>query len=85
MLYASTNPQSASSHDAAAPARGTQPLMLTFANVLVNTPARLVAALVERHRTARTIAQLEALPDHLLADIGIERPDIANVVRNSRC
>ncbi len=33
---------------------------------------------------ARAIAQLEALSDHVLADIGIERGDIPRVVRCGR-
>jgi uncharacterized protein YjiS (DUF1127 family) len=50
-------------------------MVLAFVvNAVVSAPAKFVALLIERHRTVRTIAQLEALPDRLLADIGIERP-----------
>jgi uncharacterized protein YjiS (DUF1127 family) len=60
-------------------------MVLAFVvNAVVSAPAKFVALLIERHRTVRTIAQLEALPDRLLADIGIERPEIASVVRQSR-
>ena len=40
--------------------------------------------LVERRRVRRTKAQLAALSDRLLADIGLERSDIARVARYGR-
>lgn len=42
---------------------------------------RLAAAWNERRRIARTIAELEALSDHELADIGLARADIERVAR----
>ncbi|HJZ45255.1 MAG TPA: DUF1127 domain-containing protein [Hyphomicrobiaceae bacterium] len=60
-------------------------MVLAFvANAIVSAPAKLMAALAEQRRIARTIAQLEALSNHTLADIGIERQDIPRVVRHGR-
>ena len=86
MLYASTSPQSASSSRVVAHARrGAQFMVLAFVtNAVAAAPAKLVAAIAERRRMARAIAQLEALSDHVLADIGIERGDIPRVVRYGR-
>ena len=86
MLYASTSPQSASSSSAVAHARrGAQAMVLAFmASAVVAAPVKLVAAVAERRRMARATAQLEALSDHVLADIGIDRGDIARVVRCGR-
>ena len=86
MLYASTSRLSASSPSGAAHVRRSARLMvLAFvANAIVSAPAKLMAALAEQRRIARTIAQLEALSNHTLADIGIERQDIPRVVRHGR-
>ena len=86
MLYASTSSQSASSFSGVAQARrGARAMVLAFVtNAVVAAPAKLVAAIAERRRMARAIAQLEALSDHVLADIGIDREDIPRVVRYGR-
>jgi uncharacterized protein YjiS (DUF1127 family) len=86
MLYASTSPQSTSSSSGVAYARrGAQGMVLAFVtNAVLATPVKLVAAVAERRRVARAIAQLEALSDHVLADIGIDRGDIPRVVRCGR-
>jgi uncharacterized protein YjiS (DUF1127 family) len=60
-------------------------MVLAFViNTVAAAPAKLLAAIAERHRIARAIAQLDALSDHVLADIGIERGDIPRVVRCGR-
>ena len=51
----------------------------------VAAPANgIVAAYAERRRINRAIAELDALSDHVLADIGIGRHDIERIVRNGR-
>ena len=86
MFYASTSPQSASSASGVAQTRrGARLMVLAFViNAVAAAPARLIAAIVERHRIAQAIAQLDALSDHVLADIGIERGDIRRAVRQGR-
>ncbi len=44
----------------------------------------ILASFAERRRARRTRAQLAALSDRLLADIGLERSDIARVARYGR-
>ena len=53
-------------------------------NAAVTAPAKVFAALAERHRVARTIDALNALSDHTLADIGISRDQIGHVARHCR-
>jgi len=86
MLYASTSPSSASSLNGAAQSRrGAQLMVLAFvAKAFVSAPARLVATIAEQRRMARAIAELDALSDRTLADIGIEREAIPYVVRHGR-
>jgi uncharacterized protein YjiS (DUF1127 family) len=43
---------------------------------------RIMAAYAERQRINRAIAELSALSDHMLQDIGIARHDIERIVRN---
>lgn len=51
----------------------------------VAAPANaIVAAYAERRRINRAIAELDALSDHVLADIGIARHDIERIVRDGR-
>jgi uncharacterized protein YjiS (DUF1127 family) len=45
---------------------------------------RMTAAVAEWQRIARGIAELNALSDHMLKDIGIARHDIVRIVRNGR-
>jgi uncharacterized protein YjiS (DUF1127 family) len=86
MSYASTSPQSASPVSSAAHVRrGAQLMVLAFvANAIASAPAKLMAAIAERYRIARAIAQLEALSDRILADIGVERGEIPRLVRQGR-
>ena len=44
----------------------------------------LFAYVAERRRIARTVAQLQGLSDRMLADIGLQRCDIARVARYGR-
>jgi uncharacterized protein YjiS (DUF1127 family) len=58
-----------------------------FAGALVaslEVPQRLFAYLAERRRIARTVAQLHGLSDRMLADIGLQRGDIARLARYGR-
>jgi uncharacterized protein YjiS (DUF1127 family) len=51
----------------------------------VAAPANgILAAYAERRRINRAVAELAALSDHVLADIGIARHDIERIVRNGR-
>ena len=43
-----------------------------------------MAAYAERRRINRAIAELSALSDRMLQDIGIARHDIVRIVRNGR-
>lgn len=86
MSYASTHSSPPSPVGSAAPARrsGHPVVLASVAKAVIGAPARLVAALVEHRRQARQIAALEALSDHVLADIGIERSQIRRMVRQGR-
>jgi uncharacterized protein YjiS (DUF1127 family) len=86
MSYASTHSSPPSPVGSAAPARrsGHPVVLASVAKAVIGAPARLVAALAEHRRQARQIAALEALSDHVLADIGIERPQIRRMVRQGR-
>ena len=44
----------------------------------------MLAAYAERRRNSHAIAELNALSDHMLKDIGIARHDIVRIVRNGR-
>ena len=46
--------------------------------------ARALAWIAEQRRVSRTIAKLSDLSDRTLADIGIERSEIARVARYGR-
>jgi uncharacterized protein YjiS (DUF1127 family) len=60
-------------------------MVLTFvAKSIISAPVRLLAVISEHRRMAQAIAQLEALNDRTLEDIGIERQDIPYVVRHGR-
>ncbi len=48
------------------------------------TPAKLVGWWAEHRRVARTVATLQSLSDHTLADIGISRDQIGHVARHCR-
>jgi uncharacterized protein YjiS (DUF1127 family) len=50
----------------------------------LEVPQRLLAYVAERRRIARTVAQLQGLSDRMLADIGLQRCDIARVARYGR-
>ena len=50
----------------------------------LEVPQRLLAYAAERRRIARTVAQLQGLSDRMLADIGLQRCDIARVARYGR-
>lgn len=45
---------------------------------------RMMAAYAERRRINRAIAELSALSDRMLQDMGIQRHDIARIARNGR-
>ena len=51
---------------------------------LATGAGRLIAYWGERRRQRRAVAALEGLIDRMLADIGLERCDIARVVRHGR-
>ena len=54
-------------------------------DALIAAPAtRIMAAYAERRRINRAIAELAALSDHVLADIGVARHDIERIVRYGR-
>ena len=44
-------------------------------------PRRMIGRLKTWNRRLLTVRQLQALPDYMLRDIGIEREDIEHVVR----
>jgi uncharacterized protein YjiS (DUF1127 family) len=50
----------------------------------LEVPQLVFAYLAERRRIARTVTQLQSLSDRMLADIGLERCDIARVARYGR-
>lgn len=51
----------------------------------VATPVKgMMAAYAERRRINRAIAELSALSDHMLRDIGMVRNDIERIVRKGR-
>ena len=50
----------------------------------LEVPHLVLAYLAERRRIARTVTQLQSLSDRMLADIGLERCDIARVARYGR-
>lgn len=49
--------------------------------LLVNGAKNMFKNLISRLRTSRTMAELHALDDRMLADIGLYRSDIAHVAR----
>ena len=53
-------------------------------SAMMAAPAKLLAALAEHRRVARTVAELEALSDRTLADIGISRGEIGSIARHGR-
>lgn len=53
-------------------------------SALAEPATRIMAAYAERRRINRGIAELAALSDHVLADIGIARLDIERIVRDGR-
>ena len=58
--------------------------LLTLWRMLVSLAAR-VAAAYDRHRSmSRAIAELSALSDRSLKDIGVQRHDIDRLVRDRR-
>nr|WP_029032381.1 DUF1127 domain-containing protein [Salinarimonas rosea] len=44
----------------------------------------LIGGIVHEMRLRRAARMLEAMPDHLLADIGVARGDIPHAIRNGR-
>ena len=50
----------------------------------LEVPQLVFAYLAERRHIARTVTQLQSLSDRMLADIGLERCDIARVARYGR-
>lgn len=60
-----------------------QPLRLAETFVLLSWMRTARGAVSQWRRRRRAIAQLQALSDWSLADIGIERSEIASVVRMS--
>jgi len=69
------------------PAHGQRRARTRIAWVLaasLELPQRLLAYVAERRRIARTVAQLQGLSDRMLADIGLQRCDIARVARYGR-
>ena len=53
-------------------------------SALAEPATSIMAAYAERRRINRAIAELAALSDHVLADIGVARHDIERIVRNGR-
>jgi len=53
-------------------------------NAVATPVASMKAAVAERRRINRAIAELDALSDHVLADIGVPRHDIERIVRYGR-
>jgi uncharacterized protein YjiS (DUF1127 family) len=53
-------------------------------NAAMAAPAKLFGWWVEHRRVASTIATLQSLSDHTLADIGISRDQIGHVARHCR-
>lgn len=53
-------------------------------SALAEPATHIKAAYAERRRISRAIAELSALSDHVLRDIGVERHDIVRIVRNGR-
>ncbi len=53
-------------------------------STLAEPATRIMAAYTEWRRINRAIAELAALSDHVLADIGVPRHDIERIVRNGR-
>ena len=53
-------------------------------STLAEPATHIMAAYTERRRINRAIAELAALSDHVLADIGVPRHDIERIVRNGR-
>ena len=51
---------------------------------LASGAGKLIAYWAERRRQRRAVAALAGLSDRMLADIGLERCDIARVVRHGR-
>jgi uncharacterized protein YjiS (DUF1127 family) len=66
-----------------APGRARMGLTRALAASL-EVPQLVLAYLAERRRIARTVTQLQSLSDRMLADIGLERCDIARVARYGR-
>ncbi len=54
---------------------------LAFPAALTGPASRLLAAVHRRLVAARARQTLEALPDRLLADVGLERADLPEVLR----
>lgn len=53
-------------------------------NALATPVKGIIAAYAERRRINHAIAELSALSDHVLRDIGLERHDIERIVRKGR-
>jgi uncharacterized protein YjiS (DUF1127 family) len=53
-----------------------------FQTWLISMPARLWTRMAHVHRDRRAVAELQALDDRMLKDIGISRGQILSVVRN---
>jgi uncharacterized protein YjiS (DUF1127 family) len=65
--------------------RAVQHQVLSALRSAIAAPVKgMMAAHAERRRINRAIAELDALSDHMLRDIGIERHDIGRIVRNGR-
>jgi len=59
-------------------------LLSALWSALAAPVTRTMAAVAEQQRIAHGIAELNALSDHMLKDIGIARHDIVRIVRNGR-
>jgi uncharacterized protein YjiS (DUF1127 family) len=61
-----------------------RPILSTVWSTVAASATNMMSAYAKRRRHSRAIAELNALSDHMLRDIGIERHDIVRIVRNGR-
>jgi uncharacterized protein YjiS (DUF1127 family) len=59
-------------------------LLSTVWSAVATSATSMMAAYAVRRRQNRAIAELNALSDHMLRDIGVPRNDIVRIVRNGR-
>ncbi|WP_372426057.1 DUF1127 domain-containing protein [Salinarimonas chemoclinalis] len=72
------------SHTCSDRALGSVPLVPRRAKAEPGLFGGLIARLARELRLRRAARTLEAMPDHLLSDIGLARGDIPDAIRNGR-